>query len=113
MAPEQDAALALLEGRVMTALAEIKGDVRLVLQEQKQSSRRVDEIAAEQRRQDERLDQLAQTVITREELEQREGRMREQMAEQARRRIAVMTVVVAVIAIVVSAGISVIGIIVN
>jgi hypothetical protein len=77
--------LALLRGELMTALTEIRGDVRLVIEQNKHAERRADDQAAELRRHDDRLDELERTAITRTELETREqaAAAREQAAREA------------------------------
>ncbi|WP_067470030.1 hypothetical protein [Actinomadura macra] len=103
--------LALLRGELMTALARIEGDVRLVLQEQQQGTRRLDELATDVRRLDERLDAVERTAVTRAEADERETRMRAQLDEQARRRLTVAGLIITAITALLSGGIAVIGII--
>lgn len=73
---DQDSALALSEFRreVSVALAEIRGDVRLVLQRGEQSERRMDDLARLVARLDERVDEVERTSVTRADLETRSGR---------------------------------------
>lgn len=61
--------LALLRGELMTALARIEGVIQLVHQEQQQGTRRLDELAADHRRLDDRVDVLERTSVPRTELE--------------------------------------------
>ncbi|MBX6382012.1 MAG: hypothetical protein IRZ07_03410 [Microbispora sp.] len=105
--------LALLRGELMTALARIEGDVRLVLQEQQQGTRRVDDLVGEFRRHDERLDALERTTVTREELDARETRMRAAVDEQARRRLTILGTVMTCVMGGITAVIGIIALIVN
>lgn len=68
--------LAMLRGEVMTALARIEGEIRLVRQAQEDAARRTDDLQRDVRNLDDRVDQLEQTRVTREELdaEKRERR---------------------------------------
>lgn len=71
MTPEtQSTEIALLRGEVMTALARIEGDVRLVLQQIEQATRRTDDLDRKVDRLDVRVDALEATRPTRDELEQ-------------------------------------------
>lgn len=68
--------IAMLRGEVMAALARIEGEIRLVRQAQEDAARRTDDLQRDVRNLDDRVDQLEQTRVTREELdaEKRERR---------------------------------------
>ncbi|WP_433465696.1 hypothetical protein [Spirillospora sp. CA-128828] len=112
--------LAMLRGEVMTALARIEGDIRLVLQEQQQAARRTDDLQADVRRLDDRVDEIDRTRVTRDELDARDARLRAEAAEQraadqkrADRKINITAIVVTVVLGVISGAIGVVAIIVN
>ncbi|TDD25060.1 hypothetical protein E1287_37655 [Actinomadura sp. KC06] len=73
----QGVELAMLRGEVMTSLASIQGDIRLVLQEQQTAARRTDDLQRDVRGLDNRVDDIDRTRVTRDELDQRDARIRE------------------------------------
>ncbi|TYK47147.1 hypothetical protein [Actinomadura decatromicini] len=97
--------LAMLRGEVMTTLARIEGEIRLVRQAQEESARRTDDLQRDVHRLDDRVDHLDRTTVTREELDQRDNRLREDadkrqahQAEQARRALTIWALVISAIA---------------
>lgn len=103
---QQTAALALSEFRreVSVSLAEIRGDVRLMLQRGEHSERRVDDLARLITRLDERLDLVERDQVTRAQLDERDQAARAQMDERSRRTIAILALVITVVSILVGAG---------
>lgn len=73
---QESAALALSEFRreISVALAELRGDVRLMLQQGEQRDRRVEDLANGLTALDERLGDLERTAVTRDDLDRRSGR---------------------------------------
>lgn len=95
----QSAELAALRGEVMTSLARIEGDVRLVLQQIEAAVRRLDDHADELRRLDERAGIIERTAVPRAELEKRLAEMRAEAAEQARRRLTAIGLILTAVSI--------------
>ncbi|WP_289009519.1 hypothetical protein [uncultured Thermomonospora sp.] len=95
----QSAELAALRGEVMTSLARIEGDVRLVLQQIETAVRRLDDHADALRRLDERTDAIERTAVPRAELDKRLAEMRAETAEQARRRLTAIGLILTAVSI--------------
>jgi hypothetical protein len=107
------AELALLRGELMTALARIEGDVRLVLQAQQQGTARVDEIVLDVRRLDDRVDVVERTAVTRAEFEQRETQARAAADERIRRQLTVFGLILTAVFGALTVSVAVIAIITN
>ncbi|TDD90766.1 hypothetical protein [Actinomadura rubrisoli] len=104
MTGDQDAALALSEFRreVGVSLAELRGDVRLVLQRGEQSERRLDDLARQVAKLDERVDLVERDQVTKPQLD-----------ERSRRTIAILALIVTIAAALASTAATVIIAIVN
>lgn len=109
-APPSSTELAALRGEVMTELAKIAGDLRLVLEQVKHVALRLDEHAALIRVLDQRVDDIEQHRVTRAEMEQRLAELRQQvgqrlvelqqqMEERARRTLTVLALVMTALSI--------------
>lgn len=112
--------LALLRGEVTTGLARIEGDIKLVLQEQRQTGRRIETVESDIRRLDERQDVTERTTVTREEMTAAFAQIRADAAEQraedqkrADRRLTIANIAVAIVAALLGAGVAIVAIIVN
>jgi len=101
--------IAMLRGEVMTALARIEGDIRLVLQAQQEASRRTDDLQTDVRRLDDRVDDLDRTRVTRAELAERDKRA----GQESTRRLTVIGLVITVVNIVIGSGIAVLAIVIG
>lgn len=101
--------LAMLRGEVMTTLARIEGEIRLVRQAQEESARRTDDLQRDVHRLDDRVDHLDRTTVTREDMTEavkavREEALRQQerQAEQSRRSLMIWALVISAIAAAIS-----------
>ena len=99
--------LAMLRGEVMTALARIEGEIRLVRQAQEDAARRTDDLQADVRRLDDRVDDLDRTRVTRAELDQRE----ERAGQASTRRLTVIGLIITAVNIVIASGIAILSIV--
>lgn len=109
-APPSSTELAALRGEVMTELAKIAGDLRLVLEQVKHVALRLDEHATLIRSLDQRLDAVEADRVTRAEMEQRLTELRQQtetrlvelrgqMEERARRTLTILALLIAALSI--------------
>ena len=101
--------LAMLRGEVMTTLARIEGEIRLVRQAQEDSARRTDDLQRDVRRLDDRVDGLDRTTVTREDMDKAVDQVRKEaqaeqarQADQARRALTVWALIISALAAAIS-----------
>lgn len=104
-------AITELRGSMDAGMARIEGRLELLVQRAEHADQRAAMQDADLRRLDGRVDELERLTVTRAELEVRDARMREELAEQARRKLMLWGLVLTVVFGSISAGIAVIAIV--